>query len=99
MKFLRRVRLVVIPACVCALWVFPVIGQQQPPAGQPSQQQPPTAPATPRPAQQQQPPKPANPFETIPTAPTGQPQATPPAATPQQQRPTLEAPPVVGQPV
>lgn len=99
MKFLRRVRLVVIPACVCALWVFPVIGQQQPPAGQPSQQQPPTAPATPPPAQQQQPPKPANPFETIPTAPTGQPPATPPAATPQQQRPTLEAPPVVGQPV
>ncbi|HXA48858.1 MAG TPA: outer membrane protein assembly factor BamA [Candidatus Acidoferrum sp.] len=100
MKFLRRVRLVVIPACVCALWVFPVIGQQQPPAGQPpQQQQPPTAPVTPPPAQQQQPPKPANPFETIPTAPATQPPATPPAATPQQQRPTLEAPPVVGQPV
>jgi outer membrane protein insertion porin family len=105
MKFLRRVRLVVIPACVCALWVFPVIGQQQqPPAGQPPQQppqqQPKTAPATP-PAQQpqQQPARPANPFETIPTAPAAQPPATPPPPTPQQQRPALESAPTVGQPV
>jgi outer membrane protein insertion porin family len=101
MKFLRRVRLVAVPACACALWVFPVLGQQQPPAGPPPQQQPPTAPATP----QQAPPRPANPFETIPTAPIGQPPATPqtapPAAQPAapgQARPE-NVPPAVGQPV
>ena len=107
MKFLRRVRLVVIPACVCALWVFPVLGQQQPPAGPPPQQQPPTAPATPVTPQQQPPARPANPFETIPVSPEGQPPAAPatqqpatqqPAGAPQQ-RPQLEAPPAVGQPV
>ena len=107
MKFLRRVRLVVIPACVCALWVFPVLGQQQPPAGPPPQQQPPTAPATPVPPQQQPPARPANPFETIPVAPTGQPPAaqpatqqpaTQPAGAPQQPQ-QLETPPAVGQPV
>ena len=111
MKFLRRVRLVVIPACLCALWVTPVLAQQQPPAGQPpKQQQPPATPATPPAPQQQQPARPGNPFETIPAeqpaqqpkppatqTPTTQPAA--PAQQQQPQQPQLEAPPAVGQPV
>ncbi|MBS1857729.1 MAG: outer membrane protein assembly factor BamA [Acidobacteria bacterium] len=99
MKLVRRVRLVILPACLCALWVSPATAQQQPPAGQPPQ-----PPQQQRPAQQQpaQPARPANPFETIPTQ--TQPPATPvappaaPPATPQQApagqqpRPQLEAP-------
>ena len=101
MKFFRRLRLVVIPACFFALSICPALlaqtpaqaPAQQPPAGQPpAQPQQQTPPATP--------PKPS-PFETIPTAP----QATPPAAQPAApaatpavqpaqpgQRPQLEAP-------
>src|SRR5438876_49407 len=56
MKFLRRVRLVVIPACLCLPCVFPLSAQQP-------QQKPPAAPQTPV-NPQQQPPKPTNPLET-----------------------------------
>src|SRR5260370_10273359 len=89
MKFFRRLRLVVIPACFYALSLCPALLAQQPPAAQPpAQPQQQKPPATP--------PKPS-PFETIPTAP----QPTPPAATPTTpaapaaqpaQRPQLEAP-------
>ena len=89
MKFFRRLRLVVIPACFCALSLSPaLLAQQQPPAQPPAQPQQQTPPATP--------PKPS-PFETIPTAP----QPAPPAATPTTpaapaarpaQRPQLETP-------
>jgi outer membrane protein insertion porin family len=96
MKFFRRLRLVVIPACVC---LFSICGAllaqaptQQPPAGQPpAQPQPQTPPTTV--------PKPS-PFETIPTAPEAAPPApTPPAPAPPPapaaqpgQRPQLETP-------
>jgi outer membrane protein insertion porin family len=90
MKFFRRLRLVVIPACFCVLTTCPAMLAQQPPAGQPpaqpQQQTPPTTP-----------PKPS-PFETIPTAPAPTPPPTPPstpAAAPAGrpgQRPQLEAP-------
>src|SRR5689334_2176361 len=101
MKFLRRVRLAIVRACLCALWVSPVIAQQQAPAGAPPQQQPAPAnapqqqpaPAPAAPQQQPTPARPASPFETIPSSPETQ----PPAATPQQ-RPQLEAPPVGAQP-
>jgi outer membrane protein insertion porin family len=103
MKFFRRLRLVVIPACFFALSICPALlsqtpaqaPAQQPPAGQPpaqpQQQAPPTTP-----------PKPS-PFETIPTAPQATPppaaQPAAPAATPAvqpaqpgQRPPQLEAP-------
>ncbi|MGD0771529.1 MAG: outer membrane protein assembly factor BamA [Candidatus Solibacter sp.] len=92
MKFLRRLRLVVIPACFCVIFICPAMFAQQPPAGQPPAQpqpQPQTPPATP--------PKPS-PFETIPTAPAPTPPPTPPsapAAAPAArpgQRPQLETP-------
>jgi outer membrane protein insertion porin family len=88
MKFFRRVRLAVVPACLCASCVFPVAAQQQPPeqppqtaAPQQQQQQPP----------QTQPPRPANPFETVPRQEQQQqqPPATPPATV---QRPQMELP-------
>src|SRR5215471_19554776 len=88
MKFFRRVRLAVVPACLCASCVFPVAAQQQPPAQPPQtaapqqqQQQPP----------QTQPPRPANPFETVPRQEQQQqqPPATPPATV---QRPQMELP-------
>src|SRR5215475_3639010 len=50
MKFFRRVRLAVVPACLCASCVFPVAAQQQPPA------QPPQTAAPQQEQQQQQPP-------------------------------------------
>uniref|UniRef100_Q01SH6 Outer membrane protein assembly factor BamA n=1 Tax=Solibacter usitatus (strain Ellin6076) TaxID=234267 RepID=Q01SH6_SOLUE len=88
MKFLRRLRLVVVPACVCMMSVSPSMVAQQPQP--PAQQQPPTPPqqppATP-PAQQK-----ANPFETIPTAPAATQPTAPPAQPPAGQRPQLEAP-------
>src|ERR1035437_5940324 len=98
MKFFRRLRLVVIPACFCAVSICPAlfaqVPAQAPPAGQlPAQPQQQTAPPTP--------PKPS-PFETIPTAPQATPPATPPAAPPANpatapaaqpgQRPQLETP-------
>jgi outer membrane protein insertion porin family len=98
MKFFRRLRLVVIPACFCVISICPALyaevpaqaPAQQPPAGQPpAQPQQQTPPATP--------PKPS-PFETIPTAPQPTPPATPPAtpaaapAAQPGQRPQLETP-------
>ena len=101
MKFFRRLRLVVIPACFFALSICPALfaqaPAQQPPAGQPpAQPQQQAPPATPPPGQTK-----PSPFETIPTAPQATPPATPPAAPaaapavqPAQpgQRPQLEAP-------
>ncbi len=104
MKFFRRLRLVVIPACFCAISICPALyaqaPAQQPPAGQPpAQPQQQTPPVTP--------PKPS-PFETIPTAPAPTPPALPPAAPatapaapaqpgqrPQLETPKAEAPPAV----
>src|ERR1022692_2487380 len=103
MKFFRRLRLVVIPACFCVFSICPALFAQAPaqtpaqqaPAGQPPAQ-PQTPPATP--------PKPS-PFETIPTAPEVTPPPAPPAAppaapaaTPPGQRPQLEAPKVEAAP-
>ena len=103
MKFFRRLRLVVIPACFCVFSICPALFAQAPaqtpaqqaPAGQPPAQ-PQTPPATP--------PKPS-PFETIPTAPETTPPPAPPAAppaapaaTPPGQRPQLEAPKVEAAP-
>src|SRR5262249_8437536 len=105
MKFLRRVRLAVTAACLCAPWVSPINAQQQQPPAQPpaGQQQPPATPPAQQQPQQQQPQRPANPFETVPVQPQTQPPATQPPtaqpATPQQQRPQMETPPAVGQPV
>src|ERR1039458_9164510 len=89
MKFFRRLRLVVIPACFCVFSICPALFAQAPaqtpaqqaPAGQPPAQ-PQTPPATP--------PKPS-PFETIPTAPETTP-PPPPAETPA--APTLKTEPV-----
>ncbi|HEY2017945.1 MAG TPA: outer membrane protein assembly factor BamA [Bryobacteraceae bacterium] len=90
MSFFRRVRLVVISACLCVGSVAPLAAQtpqqQQPPAT-PPQQQPP----------QSQPPKPTppanrNPFETPPV--TQQPAQQPPAQAqpPKPGQPQLEVP-------
>src|ERR1019366_6216202 len=96
MKFFRRLRLVVIPACFCVFSICPALFAQAP-AQTPAQQ----APAAHPPAQPQTPPatppKPS-PFETIPTAPETTPPPAPPAAPPAApaaqpgQRPKLEAP-------
>src|ERR1035438_1369144 len=94
MKFFRRLRLVVIPACFCVISICPPLSAQAP-AQQPAAGQPPAQP------QQQTPPvtppKPS-PFETIPTAPAPPPPPAPPpapAAAPAArpgQRPQLEPP-------
>jgi len=76
MRFFRRSRLFVLPACLCAWSVAAQTPQQTPP---PQQQTPPAQPPKP------QPPKPANPFEAPPVSPE---QAKPPAT----QQPKLEAP-------
>src|ERR1039457_3300927 len=86
MKLFRRLRLVVIPACVCVISICPGLSvqafAQQPPA-QPQTQTPPATP-----------PKPS-PFETIPAeqqpAPPPAAPVAPPAAQPGQ-RPQLETP-------
>ncbi len=104
MKFFRRLRLVVIPACFCVISICPSLDAQapaqQPPAGQ-TPAQPPQQPQQKPPAT---PPKPS-PFETIPTAPQPTPPATPPAAPAPApaaqpgQRPQLEAPKAAPVPV
>ena len=99
MMFLRRFRLVAVPACFCLISICPsMVAQQQqpppvgqqPPAGQPPAGQPQQPPATP-------PPQKANPFETVPAAPQTPPPATPAApaqqpAAPAAQRPQMEVP-------
>src|ERR1022692_3716572 len=93
MKFFRRIRLVVVSACLCASGIAPLVAQP------PQQQQPPSTPPAGTPTQpakppagtpQQQPPAqpPRNPFETVPQVqpdpaqqppkPTAQPQMEPP---------------------
>jgi outer membrane protein insertion porin family len=86
MKFLRRIRLVVVSACLCAP-CFPALAWQAQP---PQQQQPPQAPAQQQPQPQPtQPPqqRPPSPFERVPES-QQQPPAQPPA-----QQPRFEAPP------
>ena len=87
MKFFRRSCLVVVSACLCALWT--PLGAQTP------------APQAPAPAQPQQAPRPPSPFENVPAAPLpGAPQeAQPPAGQPPagqppaaQPAPRMEAP-------
>src|SRR5215467_13870953 len=91
MKFLRRLRLVVLSACLCAGSLFRVSAQQNP---QQQQQQ------TPPPAQ---PPKPEAPKPQTPAQPARNPFEAPPveqqpAQTPQQRpgQPQLEAPKPTG---
>src|ERR1019366_8221198 len=84
MKLFRRLRLVVIPACVCVISICPGLSVQafaQQPAAQPQTQTPPATP-----------PKPS-PFETIPA----EQQAAPPPAQPgpQLETPRQEAAPAV----
>ena len=55
MKFFRRLRLVVIPACVCALWFALSSVSQQPPAGPTARRSSRRPPQLPRPPQQQPP--------------------------------------------
>jgi len=98
MKFFRRLRLVVIPACFCVISICPALFAQAPAQQPPAQPRPPaqpqSEPQTPPPAT---PPKPS-PFETIPSAPQPTPPATPPAApaaapaAQPDQRPQLETP-------
>src|ERR1035441_5696353 len=88
MKLFRRLRLVVIPACVCVISICPALFSQQPPAQpQPQTQTPPAAP-----------PKPT-PFETIPAEQQPAPAPAPPAAQqvppPQLETPRQEAAPAV----
>jgi outer membrane protein insertion porin family len=92
MKLFRRLRLVVIPACVCVS-ICPALFSQQSPASQPPAQPQPqtqTPPATP--------PKPT-PFETIPAEQQPAPAPAPPAArqvpSPQLETPRQEAAPAV----
>ncbi len=95
MKLLRRARLLLVSACLCAFFMNPLRAQQAPapqpqtPAGQQSAQPAP------------QPPRSQSPFENVPpapapTAPPAQPQPAPPpaAAPPAQpgQQPPLETP-------
>jgi outer membrane protein insertion porin family len=87
MKLLRRVRLILATACLCAPLILPL------PAQQPPAQQPPAQPGTP------QPPRNQNPFENVPQgappAPPAQPPAPPTAAPPPAppgQQPQLEVP-------
>jgi outer membrane protein insertion porin family len=95
MKFVRRVRLAVGAACLCAC-IVPVSAQQpqqqQTPPQQPPQTQPPQT-QPPQTTQPQTPPKPpqprTNPFENVPR------EEVPPTiapGTPQVQRPQLETP-------
>src|SRR5450759_1293721 len=97
MKFFRRLRLVVIPACFCVISICPALYAQAPAQQPPAQPQPQAQPQSqphPPPAT---PPKPS-PFETIPTAPQPTPPAAPPAnpaaapAAQPGQRPQLETP-------
>jgi outer membrane protein insertion porin family len=91
MKFLRRVRLAAVSACLCVPWAAPSAAQAQQVAPPPAEQ-----------AAPQSPPQQQNPFETVPqpppapprqTAPPAQPQAAPPqAAPPAQAQPRMEAP-------
>jgi len=97
MNFLRRPRLVAIPACLCAFWLLPIAAQSQ---------QPPPPPAQPQPQQETTPPpqQKKNPFETVPEEqkPAAQPpQTKPPQQSPQQppqpgQSPQMEAPRPLG---
>src|ERR1039458_284163 len=87
MKLFRRLRLVVIPACVCVISICPGLSVQafaQQPAAQPQTQTPPATP-----------PKPS-PFETIPAeqqpAPPPPPRAAPVAPPSAQPGPQLETP-------
>src|ERR1017187_3212376 len=88
MKLFRRLRLVVIPACVCVISICPALFSQQSPAQPQPQTQ--TPPATP--------PKPT-PFETIPAEQQPAPAPAPPAArqvpSPQLETPRQEAAPAV----
>jgi outer membrane protein insertion porin family len=104
MKFLRRVRLAAVSACLCVPWAAPsVAGAQQaaprlqPVAQAPPQQQPPAQPAP----QQTAPPQQQSPFESVPQLPAAptrpaQPQAQPPAQP--QAAPPQSTPPAAGQP-
>ncbi len=100
MRFFRRARLAVVPACLCALSLPPLSAQTTPAQSQANPQQAPAkqpSPPSGTPAGQQGPPKPkpANPFETVPEAqqPT-QPAPTQPAA-PGSARPTVSVPTAV----
>ena len=100
MKFFRRLRLVVIPACFCALSICPaLLRRRRPPSSRPRANRPRSRSSRRR--RSRHPAETASPFETIPTAPQATPPATPPAAPaatarcqPAQpgQRPQLEAP-------
>jgi outer membrane protein insertion porin family len=104
MKFLRRVRLAAVSACLCVPWAAPsVAGAQQaaprlqPVAQAPPQQQPPAQPAP----RQTAPPQQQSPFESVPQLPAAptrpaQPQAQPPAQP--QAAPPQSTPPAAGQP-
>jgi outer membrane protein insertion porin family len=87
MKLFRRLRLVVIPACFCAVSICPALFAQAP-AQAPAAGQPPAQPQTQTPSPT--PPKPS-PFETIPAEQQPAPLLAPPAAVPAQ-RPQLETP-------
>ena len=102
MKLFRRVRLVVIPACICAMSICqttmaapqqqpPAPRQTPPPAGQPPAS-PQTAPVTPPPAA----PPTANPFETVPAEQLPTAPITP--AAPAVERPQLETPKQAAEP-
>src|ERR1039457_2314385 len=93
MKFFRRIRLVVVSACLCASGVAPLVAQpseqQQPPstppAGTPTQPAKPPA-GTPQPQPPAQPPR--NPFETVPQVQPDPAQQPPkPIAQPQMEAP------------
>jgi outer membrane protein insertion porin family len=83
MNLLRRIRLFVVLAWICAWILLPLTAQQQaPPPAQPSP-----------PAQPAQPPAPGqNPFETVPQAAPAAPAPQPPPAAPPPAQPQLETP-------
>ncbi len=91
MKFFRRARLAMIPACLCAL-SFPPLSAQTPPAQPPANPQQQTPPSGTPAGQQQRPaqqPPAKNPFETVPEAQQPQPQPAQPA------KPTVPGQPAV----